>query len=554
MGPLLSVIAAIVLHGLGQAGYSLERAPLSVLPLGFALGVGLPYWASARSRRAAERGDLARGRVFLLLAESSGWLGFAALLLLCGWISVVRRLTGASLELDGWPEFALLLSFAPFLLFQCLAIDAAIRAHGGSSVVQRHLRSFQLRMFVASVFPIAIFIAASALLGRSAWLRTEVEHVGVASALFTGVMVVALAQLLPMLLRWSWDTEPFPHGPQRDLLATVEERTGFQPRDVRLWRTGDLMANAAIVGFGRRGRTVLFSDQLLSILNSRELCAVYAHEIGHALRRHVAVFLAWTSGFIFLGEAAARTAFADGDMAAMVLVLALSGLAWFASFGWLSRRFELDADLFSLEAVRDLPALTGALERVGGRNRERSGWRHFSVARRIRFLARAAGDPGFVARFRRRLAWFAAAAATLALVGAGVQLWGLVSDLPEDRAVASLARGDYGRAAEIAEQRGSRTSDELRQLVAAAGTIEGSSVEATSAALDESLAEAARTGDLAVALAVARVATLRGIRPAAGVAEVLQRARDGDGGGAVRALGTLDEVWRPRVAAAIAPR
>jgi len=170
------------------------------------------------------------------------------------------------------------------------------------------------------------------------------------------------------------------------------------------------MANAAIVGFTPKGRTVLFSDHLLSLLNRRELCAVYAHEIGHARRGHVTVFLCWTLGFVFLGDYTARgMGDAHGAWVGAGVGLVAIGL-WFFSFGWLSRRFELDADLFSLQTTEDLPALVSALERVSGGDREASGWRHFGVGPRVRFLARTVSNEPFVTRFRSRLRVFSLAA------------------------------------------------------------------------------------------------------------------------------------------------
>ncbi|MGK0484236.1 MAG: Zn-dependent protease with chaperone function, partial [Planctomycetota bacterium] len=527
----------------------LDSAPSwarTLAPIVLVLALAVPYLLARRAQRALLKGDLRRGQIYQTLTENSGWISFGLLLFVGGWIEAVRGWTGAALDLDGWPEGALGLSFLPFIAYQIAAIDASVREGGGTRGTRRHLRAFRCRMFFACLAPILVFITASVVLGRNEWLRVQVEHVGLASVLFTGLMVLVLAQLLPWLLRWSWDTVPFPDGPQRDRLNEVAKAASFEPRDIRLWRTGDLMANAAIVGFTPRGRTVLFSDQLLSILNTRELCAVYGHEIGHARRGHVTVFLCWTLGFVFLGDYAARVALdVWGGWVGGGVALAMLGL-WFVSFGWLSRRFELDADLFSLETVEDLPALVSALERVGGRDREASGWRHFGVARRIRFLARTVSNEAFVARFRRRLRRLSIVGALLAITGACAQLFDLVQSLPRDRAVASLARGKFSQATTLAADLDGEDAQEIRELAEAASRIGSGSREAVQAALDAALQSAIEGGDPKAARDLAVVAALRGVPHASALASGLTDALDGGLKDLPVGLRDAAEAWRSR--------
>ena len=559
MGSVLSVIAAILLHGIAQSGsvgagptlmnsvLGLENAdaPRWFAPLVAVLALAIPYFLGRRARRAAVKGDLKGGPRWQRLTENSGWIAFGVLLFVGGWIDAVRAWTGATLDLNGWPEGALALSFLPFVVYQVAAIDSSVRAAGGGALIQRHLRAFQCRMFFACLAPILVFLGASILLGKSDWLRIQVEHVGLASVLFTGLMVLVLAQLLPFLLRWSWDTVPFPDGPQRERLDEVAKAAEFEPRDIRLWRTGDLMANAAIVGFTPKGRTVLFSDQLLSLLNTRELCAVYGHEIGHARRGHVTVFLCWTLGFVFLGDYAARTAMDEYGVWAGAGAGLFALVVWFFSFGWLSRRFELDADLFSLQTVKDLPALVSALERVGGRNREKSGWRHFGVGPRVRFLAKTVSNDPFVARFRSRLRLFAIVGVLLAVSGAALQLFDLLETLPRDRAVASLAHGDYAQAASLAAELEGEDAEELRELAAAAVRIGPGSGARSRPALEEALDAALQGGDPTEARSLAVVAALRGVPSARHLANELEDLIDGESEAhRVESLKRIAREWR----------
>lgn len=548
MGSIVSILAAILCHAAALSGYGLSgpRAPW-VVTVPLLLLAGLPYvfaWLTQRSGRAGRHRLAER---WMALTDASGAIGFGVLVLCFGWLDVVRAMTGDPLTAESWPGAALGLSLLPFLVYQICAIDAGVRAHGGTPATRSHLRAFQSRMFIACVVPIVIFIAVSAAVGTNGWMRAQVQHVALASALFTGVIVVGLALMLPRLISWSWDTAPFPEGPQGELLRSVATRAEFKPRDLRVWRTGNLIANATIIGARRGGHVVLFSDQLLSILNSRELCAVYGHEIGHAKRGHVVAFLSWTAAFFFIGEAATTDVLVAHGVVMGAMVGAAFAAAWFITFGWLSRRFELEADLFSLESVGDLAALVSALERVGGGNSSRGGWRHFSVQRRVHFLGRAASDEPFVERFRGRLGMFRKLGLGLAALGAALQLTLLVGRLPADRTVASIARGHYQKALALSNDLSGPDAQDLRDLAAAAARIEGSDPEdaalALTAALSTALLAGADDPQLGRALALSRVSGLRGIPGAKDAEAILQAAADGRMAAARKGARGLEGPW-----------
>lgn len=504
MGSVIALIAALLINAAAQSGLELPwAAPKPLLYaclVGFAL---LPYAAAMRVRARQAEGKHALASRWFTFTEASGWIGFGVLSLCLGWLGAVREWTGSVLDVNSWPDGALALSLAPFVVYQLCAIDASVRAHGGTASMRRHLRGFQMRILLAAVVPIASFIGLSALIAQSSWLKTQVEHVGLVSALFTGAILIGMAFVLPKLLRYAFDTTPFPEGEERELLEAVAARGNFEPHDIRLWQTGDLFANAAIIGMRKRGRVVLFSDQLVSILSPRELCAVYGHEMGHAVRGHVGIFLAWTAGFFLLGETLyVHVDAAYGELFGY-LSIGLLGLSWYVWFGWLSRRYELEADLFSYQTARDLPALVSALERVGGAHRARHGWRHFSVDRRIQFLGRVAADSRFTALFQRRLRLLARIGYGLAAVGLVLLLWGYAKDLPSDRSTASLAH-------------------------------------------------ALERGDLDDALTHARRIVERGDADAEGITVVLERATSGEHSSALAAAEKLDGRWRELTVRALA--
>ncbi len=545
MGSLLPLFLAVALLAGAQMGLGrgAPELPWMVGPL-----MVWPAFAARMARRAVRAGGLVSVRRWILVTEASGVAAYFALIFGCDWLGSVRRWTGDPLLPESWPGLALGLALAPFVAFQLAAIDASVRAHGGTATTQRHLRGFQVRMFLAVVAPIAAFVLASAAIALFPWLRAQVEHVGLVWTLFMVLFVGAMAYGFPRVVRWAWDTEPFPDGPQRELLDDVARRSGFEPAALRIWRTGNLVANATIVGLTRRGRVVLFSDELLSVLNSRELSAVYAHEIGHAVRGHVGIFLAWTAGFFLIGDLAVARALEGASLTAgLALGAALAGL-WFVTFGWLSRRFELEADLFSFEVVRDLSALVSALERVGGADRTRNGWRHFSVKRRVQFLGRAASDPRFVRSFRGRLRAMAGVGYTLAALGAVLQFATLAEDLPRDRAVAALSLGRYTAAEQHLEGVTEEERADLVELIEVGRGID------PSVPIENALTRAIRDAGHPIArtIVLAQLAALRGVPHADEITDALKEALEAEDLGAAAEFaddlsGPLGDALRARI-------
>lgn len=424
--------------GLGSGGWPAELGIL-LLPL--------PHLVSLAARRAGEAGRFRRAARWIRLGSLLPPLAYAALVLQTDWLARVRSWTGAGLDLDGWPELALGLAFAPYVLYQLSGIHADARAHDPRPDIRKRVLRFQVRMFLSALMPLVLYLVLTVGVGLVPGWRAHVENVGLFHALFIAGLMVVLGLSLPMLLANTWETYRLPDGPQRVVLDAVAQRARFRPREVRVWRTGNLMANAAILGMGDRYRVVLFSDSLLSILGPGELAAVYAHEIGHAKRRHVAVFVAWALAFLLLGDLASQE-LAPGNPWASGAILAGFMGAWALGFGWLSRRCELEADLYGVELLGDPGSMASALERVGGRLRDVAGWRHFSTRDRIEFLWRAWREPRFAGRFRtrlRRLAWLGSC---LCILGVGLQARTLLRSLPGELVLAEIAQGRWDRALE----------------------------------------------------------------------------------------------------------
>lgn len=238
---------------------------------------------------------------------------------------------------------------------------------------------------------------------------------------FAGIAGVIV--FMPQVLRVMWDTVSLGPGELRERLESMCRAQGVGFRDILVWRTQQKLLNGAVVGVTPSMRYILLTDELLERLTPLQLEAVMAHEVAHARRHHlpwlmasmiVFVTLAWT-GAQWLTDRqwpSADPQSGPAALSAIVSAAAALGLG-VLMFGWISRRFEQQADAFAAqhlsgrvrasESRTDLPitpeaaqAMASALATVADLNhipRERFSWRHGSIAQRMRTLARLPGTP-----------------------------------------------------------------------------------------------------------------------------------------------------------------
>jgi Zn-dependent protease with chaperone function len=434
--PILFALATLALPELGWRS-SEEHA------WGTYLALLAPYPLAFAAQRALLRG---RFRLGSLLERALAGLPVALQALSVsefGWAMTLVRFGIEPPTLDEWLDLGLLWALAPFAAYQLATIDARARflAFGAESPARQ--RVFQLRLFLSALLPLVAYLAGSSLLGSSEVWRVRFEEVG----LLGGAMAVALVGLfvygMPFFLRYAWDTAPFAPGWQRTTLERAANEAGFRYRELLQWRTGQQVSNAAIVGFTPRSRLVFFSDLLLAQLGPPELAAVFAHEMGHARRAHAFVFGAFALGF-FLGAQQVLEWLALDGLLVNALVLGLVLALWYLAFGFLSRRFELEADLESLRVVGESAPLVRALELVTGAHaHKRSSWRHFSTHDRVSFLQRAERDPLVGIRLRTQLARWRKLGFTLFALAALLEVRSLAREWEPDWLVADLRLGRF---------------------------------------------------------------------------------------------------------------
>jgi len=199
------------------------------------------------------------------------------------------------------------------------------------------------------------------------------------------------------------------------------------------------MGNAAVMGVVPQVRYILLSDLLLQTMTDRQIEAVFAHEAGHVVHRHIAwygVFVVITMiAMLMLGELGEAMHIDLRFVPSWLkdpLVLAGSVSLFFLLFGVLSRCFERQADVFAARTMeRELAEeakakastelvtipensnhvgingahlFASALHRVAVVNNipvRANNFSHGSIAQRMMYLRRLSTDPANTQRFDR---------------------------------------------------------------------------------------------------------------------------------------------------------
>ncbi|MBK9386696.1 MAG: M48 family metalloprotease [Planctomycetes bacterium] len=535
MGNLIWALAAVLLIHLAEPSLPARGARAAWEPLAFtALAVAAGWIVVARVR-------LRRAQVVL---PAFGLAMHALCLFGTGWLDALR-----DLGVRDWPWLGMLVALGPFLALHARANAVLLRAEGLAKAELVAVLRLRLEM---ELFPLVPFLFLDGCIALSAlWppLRIAVEQVELVLWGAVAVSVIAMLYALPALLKIAWRLQPLPASPLRRLLEQIAARMGFAFGELYVWPTGHQMANAAIVGAGRR-RIVVFTDLLLERLHDEEVAAVFAHEAAHARRHHVRRYAALGFGALLLAWLAADHLAQDElwlawgpwsaaeeiplalRLGAEALVLLAIGTAWWFGFGRLSRACEREADLVAMQAVGSGALFRSALLEVCrsmGQPLERGGWRHDSPLHRAAFQQRLEVDPPLARSFAQRLRGisFALQGALLVLVAAKV--WLYLPALPVEWIRVELGLGAYDRArshaAWLGDPEDRREVEALAELGRATRALVPSHDARVAHLLDRARSEAER-GAIDLAWRCLTLARLEGeASRAPELAPLLERAR-----------------------------
>lgn len=324
-------------------------------------------------------------------------------------------------------------------------------------LVWEHVRHSILLALVPLVL-LRVWIEAGSLSARGLGLAGDAAGWAELAWQVAGVFVVLAFS--PWMLRFVWDTVPLEGGELRDRVERVLARNRVSARNVLVWQTSSGILNGALMGVVPMARYVLFTDALLQLLPVRQVEAVAAHEAGHGRLRH----LPWLLGsmmtaallFAMAFEVLARAWELPQTVEWSLVGVATSVLGAVLTLGFVSRRFELQADAFAVadlsrnpeplvteefgvspsaasdavtaESVAAMNAALGAVSELNGVPRERFTWRHGTIAGRQEHLDGLVGVSLEALPIDRVVRWIKRA--TLLGVALAVGLIVIMSALP----------------------------------------------------------------------------------------------------------------------------
>lgn len=235
--------------------------------------------------------------------------------------------------------------------------------------------------------------------------------------LFFLPFLVLMTLLFPPIIRRLWGCVPLEPGPVRHAIERFCRSQRFSA-DILSWPLFEgKMVTAAVMGMVPKFRYLLLTPALLSALDQEELEAVLAHEIGHVKRYHLVLYLLLFLGFSLFAEAVSEPLHLlllnndwfyrlliwsqfPGDklltVFATVILFLLMLLYFRFLFGYFSRNFERQADLYVFKAQKTGFPLIRSFEKIAvmsGNIRHKKNWHHFGIGERIDFLERCENNP-----------------------------------------------------------------------------------------------------------------------------------------------------------------
>ncbi len=325
--------------------------------------------------------------------------------------------------------FSELLILLPYLWFELLLLLGEFRVYG------RVRSGFRVRAtwLVLPFFLLVLLLFD--LMGMEPHLRALIDAFSFGLGFGLGLSIFVLVLLLPLWTRLILGLKPLQDGELLEAFERIDEKAQTGVAGAYILRTGGRMFNAAVVGFFRWTRLIMFTDLLLELLSPRQVSGVYAHELAHVRQHHMLrllTFFLLTPWLLSFG-----VPWMLGSTSEDTQLLVFGGLLilMIPLYKRYSRMMESDADLNARTFLGGSGPLIESLEEgellVPGSG-ERAGFRHPSTQSRIDFLKCVDEDPGRAAAFRAHIKRFQLGLFVLLGLGIGLSIPRLRAQWRED--------------------------------------------------------------------------------------------------------------------------
>lgn len=226
--------------------------------------------------------------------------------------------------------------------------------------------------------------------------------------LFSLIFLGAVLLFLPALMILCWRCKSLDHPDLKQRLESMCASLNFRHAGLKIWSSMPHTFTAGILGIAAKFRFILFTPALLKRFKPEEIEAILIHEIGHSRHRHLLLY-----PFILLGMLISGTLLLIGIeflipssldavsenhsdfsfvIGIFILYALLMGAYFRLIFGFYSRLFERQADLYIFETSLSPNYLIQAFDRLGvvtGHTHAHPSWHHFSLQERIHFIEQA---------------------------------------------------------------------------------------------------------------------------------------------------------------------
>jgi STE24 endopeptidase len=216
--------------------------------------------------------------------------------------------------------------------------------------------------------PVLMIMLARDLLSLVLWKTKLADPNGPAEGwVMLGASAIIFV-IAPDILTRVLHTQRLPDSPLRERLHELCTNAGLKYREILLWRTDNNVGNAAVMGVVPFFRYILLSDLLMETMTDKQIEAVFAHEIGHVVHKHllwyvvlVAILMLAIMGPGTVAESWLQPRlphWVSRDLIELIFSLGAMG-GFFFFFGYVSRRFEQQADVYAarmMERQRPAPA------------------------------------------------------------------------------------------------------------------------------------------------------------------------------------------------------
>lgn len=223
----------------------------------------------------------------------------------------------------------------------------------------------------------------------------------------TILLMIIMMIFLPFWIQKIWQCKSLEDSELKDHLDKICNNIGFKHAGLKTWTVLDHVLTAAIIGIVPRYRYVMFSKRLLNEMPEPCIEAVLVHEIGHSYHRHLFLYPFIILGVsVLLGLISLITPPISSMFLQFVVYAAVVALYFRIVFGFFSRLFERQADLYVFAAGIHPQSLIDALDKIGiatGNSHHDPNWHHYSIQERMDFLKAAMHNPKLIEKHHRHV-------------------------------------------------------------------------------------------------------------------------------------------------------